>query len=82
MPTNNPADGQRSPVSLKIEDATKQRLNKIAYELSDPGSQVTVSHVIREAVNDYIEQYEDDPERCAPGERGSLGSDDSTEAEA
>jgi len=82
MSTDQPPDGQRTSVSAQIDDATKQRLNRIAYELSEPGSQVSVSQLIREAVTDYVERYETDPDRCNPQERGDYGLGDVTGAEA
>ena len=74
-------NGQRTMISALVDDATKQRLNEVAFEKSEPGSQVKVSQVIREALNDYLDSYENDPDGCDPVSRGSIGLD-GQEAEA
>lgn len=64
--------GTRTRVTVVISDRVKQRLNEIAYEKSSPQEDVDTSDVAREALRDYIEKYEQDPEACAPLERGGI----------
>lgn len=72
MPTNMPTDDATTTrVSVQISDRLKSQLNDIAYEKSRPGEVVNASHVIREALIDYVERYCSDPEACSPRERGA-----------
>lgn len=72
MPQNMPPDdATTSRVSVQISDRLKSQMNKIAYEQSQPNDMVKPSHVMREALNDYVERYCSDPEACNPRERGA-----------
>ncbi|MFB6103338.1 MAG: hypothetical protein ABEJ73_12350 [Haloplanus sp.] len=75
---NQPSD-ETTQVTVKISDAKKQRLNEIAFELSEPGERVTASDVIRESINDYLDKFEQRPAECTPRERGALNSVDGGE---
>lgn len=57
-----------------VTDSTKQKVNRIAYELSSPNETVTPSDVLREAINDYLEKFEVDRENCVPRDRGRIES--------
>ena len=63
----------RTRVNVQVSDRRKMELNRIAYQLSEPGDPVTVSELIREAVEDYVEKFDTDPNRCSPRERGGFG---------
>ena len=62
----------RTCVTTKFSDAEKQEINNVAYALSTPHETVTASDVIREAVRDYLDKYDKDPEACCPRERGGI----------
>lgn len=64
--------GTRSRVSVMVSDRVKQRLNRIAYEKSSPQEDVDTSDVVREALRDYVEKFEQQPEACDPLERGCI----------
>jgi metal-responsive CopG/Arc/MetJ family transcriptional regulator len=49
-------------------------LKEIAYEESEPGSAVSVSDVLRAALRDYVEKYDDGIREVEPAERGGLES--------
>jgi hypothetical protein len=66
-------------VNTRISDREKAQLNQIAFQESTPNDRVTASDVVREAVRDYIKRYQTDPEKCAPGERGCLETDEELE---
>jgi len=61
-----------SQLTFRLSDRSKQRLNEIAYEKSEPGDTVKASHVVREAVQNYIQQYDRDPDACDPATHGGL----------
>lgn len=66
------AGDSRTTVTTKFTDKEKQRINEIAYELSEPGDTVDAAQVVREAVRDYIKKFEKEPEDCCPRERGNI----------
>lgn len=62
-------------IGAKVPVQTKQRLLEIAHEETIPGrANVTESDLIRLAVQNLINQYEQDPERFNPREEGTLSS--------
>lgn len=73
MAQANASGNSRTRVNVQLTDRRKMELNRIAYQLSEPGDTVTVSEIIREAVEDYVEKFDTDPDRCAPRERGGFG---------
>ena len=73
MAQANAGTGSKSRVSAQIADRRKMELNQIAYQLSEPGDPVNVSQLIREAIELYIEQFDTNPDRCNPRERGGFG---------
>lgn len=64
--------GTRSRVTVMVSDRTKARLNEVAYEQSTPNERVDTAEIVREAIQDYLQKYESDPESCAPLERGGI----------
>ena len=62
----------KTVVTVKFTDQEKQRINQIAYELSEPGNNVTASDVLREAARDYMDKFDAQPDDCCPGDRGRL----------
>ena len=67
------AESQTSTqLTFRLSDRSKQRLNEIAYEKSEPVNTVKASHVVREAVQNYIQQYDLDPAACDPQANGGL----------
>ncbi|WP_058365221.1 ribbon-helix-helix domain-containing protein [Haloparvum sedimenti] len=63
----------RTRVTFQLSDRRKMELNRIAYDLSEPGDSVSQSELVREAVEDLIEKYADDPTTVDPRARGSYG---------
>ncbi|WP_435358464.1 hypothetical protein [Haloarchaeobius sp. DFWS5] len=55
-----------------VDDKTKNELNRIAHEKSEPGSTVGVSEIMREAFQLYIQQYTENPDFCDPSKRGGV----------
>jgi hypothetical protein len=65
-------DQQRSKVSAMVDDKTKEELNNIAYQKSEPGQTVGVSDIMREAFQLYINEFYKNPDSCDPAERGGV----------
>jgi len=76
------ADNHKSHVSADIPDSLKMRLNEISIELSEPGERVNISDLLREAIRDYVENYDENPEKCQPLERGALRTKNEEEVES
>ena len=57
---------------FQLPEAERDRLDEIAYELSDPHTTVTRSDVLREAVRRYVSDFEDEPSSLTPDENGDL----------
>jgi hypothetical protein len=70
------AGSSRTVVTTKFSDAEKQRINEIAFELSEPGERVTAAHVVREAVRIYIQAYEGEDQTVNPADRGQIDAED------
>lgn len=59
-------------ITTSITKAEKLKLEEIALERSEAGKTVARSNVVREAIRDYITKYENNPEACKPGDRGTV----------
>lgn len=74
----NPAGRGKPAGSVRcgaiFEKPEHQYLKEIAYEKSEPGSDVSVSDVLRAALRDYVEKYDDGIREVEPAERGGLES--------
>lgn len=46
-------------VRVRITSERRERLEEIAHARSEPGETVTPSHIVREAIDDYLEQLDD-----------------------
>ncbi|WP_435318494.1 hypothetical protein [Haloarchaeobius sp. TZWSO28] len=57
-------EDETTQVGVKVKDPTKQTLNRIAFEQSEPGDTKTASDIVRDAIHNYISQYETNPEVC------------------
>jgi len=75
--TSQPGVETGTRMTVMVSDARKHRLNEIAHEQSEPSDRVTASDVVREAIQDYVERYADDPAACDPRRRGCIGPDTS-----
>lgn len=73
MAQANANTDSKTRVTAQISDRRKMELNQIAYQLSEPGDPVTVSQIIREAIELYAQQFDNDPSDCDPRERGGFG---------
>jgi predicted DNA-binding protein len=71
--SSQPGSETGTRISVMVSDARKRRLNEIAWQESEPSDRVTASDVVREAIEDYVDKYESDPEACDPQERGCIG---------
>jgi len=67
-----PAGGTR--YGATFEKPEHMRLKQVAYEKSEPGLSVSVSDVLRSALRDYVEKYDEGIRDVQPNERGGLES--------
>ena len=65
-------DSTPAHTTVRLNERQSFRLEEIAVSKIEAGNRVTKSDVIREAINDYIEKFENSPQDCDPIERGSL----------
>lgn len=73
MPGPNDSSGSTAHIGAKVPLTTKQRLAEIAHEETQPGvNKVTTSDLVRIAVRDFINNYEQDPAQFTPREEGQL----------
>ncbi|TKX86222.1 hypothetical protein EXE43_09640 [Halorubrum sp. SS5] len=72
---------KRSRITVGLSDRRKQEINRIAYDQSTPNSDVKPSEVVREAIQDYIEKYSEDPTTIDPRNRGCYGGEPLIEIE-
>ncbi|MUW13912.1 hypothetical protein GJ633_03990 [Halorubrum sp. CBA1125] len=75
MAQANQGSQSRTRLNVQLSDLRKMELNRIAYELSEPGDPVTPSEVAREAIEDYVQKFAEDPNRCDPRGRGTFGGE-------
>jgi hypothetical protein len=58
------ADGEAESfsdrVDARVTEETRERIERVAYELSEPGSTVSESEVIRLALADYLDEIEEE----------------------
>ena len=47
-------------VRVRITSHQRRRLEEIAHARSEPGDTVTPSHVVRDAIDDYLDREETD----------------------
>lgn len=47
---------QSESIGAKVELETKNELERMAMDESEPGDRKTVSEVVREAVNEYLDK--------------------------
>ena len=81
MAQANQGGQSRTRLNVQLSDLRKMELNRIAYELSEPGDSVTPSEVAREAIEDYVQKYAEDPDTCDPRQRGAFGGEQFVEVE-
>jgi len=74
MANKNARSATRPRVTVVLSDQRRDQLEKIAYELSEPGDSVTTSELLREAMEDYVAKFEANPESCSPRKRGKLAN--------
>lgn len=66
--------GSSTRVATKFEVVEYDELKRVAYELSEPGNEVSVAEVLRAALRDYIEKHEDGVREVHPSENGGIAS--------
>ena len=54
------ADAERAKVSAMAPLEVKEQLHRIAYERSEPTDRVSLSEVVREALQDYVDEHTDE----------------------
>ena len=81
MAQANQSSQSRTRLNVQVSDRRKMELNRIAYQLSEPGDTVTPSEIVREAIEDYVQKFAEDPDRCDPRGRGSFGGEQFVEVE-
>ena len=79
MEQANQSGQSRTRLNVQVSDRRKMELNRIAYQLSEPGDNVTPSEIVREAIEDYVAKFAEDPSRCDPRSRGSFGGEEFVE---
>jgi len=58
----------------KFEESEYDELKRVAYELSEPGNEITVAEVLRAALRDYIDKHENGVREVHPSENGGIDS--------
>jgi len=67
-----PGETPRKPVSVTFVESESERLKAVAFDLSTPKRDVTVSDVLRAGLRDYLEKHEGDLRECDPAAEGEL----------
>jgi hypothetical protein len=47
-------------VRARINSGSVRRLEEIAHDRSEPGNKVTVSDLVREAIDEYLQRHSDE----------------------
>ncbi|TKX79536.1 hypothetical protein EXE53_15335 [Halorubrum sp. SD626R] len=81
MAQANQGGQSRTRLNVQVSDRRKMELNRIAYQLSEPGDNVTPSEIVREAIEDYVQKFAENPDHCDPRGRGSFGGEQFVEVE-
>ena len=81
MASNSQPGQSKTRMSVQVSDRRKMELNRIAYQLSEPGDNVTPSEIVREAIEDYVAKFAENPDSCDPRRRGSFGGEEFVELE-
>lgn len=66
--------GSCERAATKFEESEYDELRRVAYELSEPGNEITVAEVLRAALRDYIDKHKDGVREVHPSENGGIES--------
>ena len=66
--------GSCERAATKCEESEYDELRRVAYELSEPGNEITVAEVLRAALRDYIDKHKDGVRDVEPSENGGIES--------
>jgi predicted DNA-binding protein len=55
--------GLNKELRIRVTEEKRKRIEKIAHERSEPGDRVSLSDVLREAIDEYLDRVESDPKR-------------------
>lgn len=56
----NDTQGLNRDLRIRVTEEKRRKVEELAHELSEPGNRVTVSDILRQALEEYLEQSDDE----------------------